>query len=336
MRVRRIVIAGTAAMAMSGVLGMAPAAWASSAPVPAWTQQHPAASPPARRDAAIAYDAATGTVVLFGGNSTQSHSNLGDTWTWDGTTWTQQHPAASPPVREGAPMAYDAATRTVVLFGGFNKHHWLGDTWTWNGTTWARQHPATSPPVREDASMAYDAATGTVVLFGGIHNDQFQLLADTWTWDGTTWTRQHPAAHPQQRAYAAMAYDAAGGTVVLFGGLGHAAIFGDTWTWDGTTWTKQAPATSPPARSDAAMAYDAATGTAVLFGGCCSTPDGGSFAGTQTWDGTTWASQHPATHPPGRDDPAMAYDAATGTVVLFGGWSVSHHIFGDTWTWGSP
>ncbi len=63
-------------------------------------------------------------------------------------------------------MAYDAATGTVVLFGGGGRRP-VGDTWTWDGTTWTQQHPATSPPVRCGTSMAYDAATGTVVLFGG-------------------------------------------------------------------------------------------------------------------------------------------------------------------------
>ena len=64
----------------------------------------------------MAYDPATGTVVLFGG--TGHGALLGDTWTWNGTTWTQQTPATSPPARESASMAYDAATGTVVLFGG--------------------------------------------------------------------------------------------------------------------------------------------------------------------------------------------------------------------------
>ena len=30
----------------------------------------------------------------------------------------------------------------------------------------------------------------------------------------------------------------------------------------------------------------------------------------------------------------MAYDAATGTVVLFGGGAPNGGVFGDTWTWG--
>jgi hypothetical protein len=96
-------------------------------------------------------------------------------------TWTQQTPATSPPVRDAAAMAYDAATGTVVLFGGGQGRAGnLSDTWTWNGTTWTRQTPATHPAARFDAAMAYDAATGTVILFGG--SGSKGPLADTWTW----------------------------------------------------------------------------------------------------------------------------------------------------------
>jgi hypothetical protein len=80
----------------------------------------------------MAYDRATGTVVLFGG-ADHFHRALGDTWTWDGSTWTKQHPATSPDPRDGASMAYHAATGTVVLFGGVYSDGTgvYDDTWTW-------------------------------------------------------------------------------------------------------------------------------------------------------------------------------------------------------------
>jgi hypothetical protein len=59
----------------------------------------------------MAYDAATGTVVLFGGQSWSSECVFGDTWTWDGTTWTEQAPATRPSARGEGAMAYDAAVR---------------------------------------------------------------------------------------------------------------------------------------------------------------------------------------------------------------------------------
>ena len=316
MKVSRIMIAGAAALTASGVLGMAPlAAQASPTVAATWTKQAPATKPPGLFLASMAYDAATGTAVLFGGETTREVF-YGGTWTWNGTTWTHQHPVTRPPA-ENAAMAYDAATRTVVLFGD-------GSTWTWDGTTWTEQHPAASPPAQGGA-MAYDAATGTVVLFGN----------DTWTWDGTTWTEQHPAASPPAQG-GAMAYDAATGTVVLLNGPNRrTGAPGGTWTWDGTTWTEQHPAASPPGRFGASMAYDAATGTVVLFGGL-NRKGSLAFNGTWTWDGTTWTKQAPATSPPARWGAAMTYDAATGNVVMFGGVDprLGGPVYRGTWTWG--
>ena len=131
----RTLRAGAAAQAAVGLLGAVPPAVASaSAQAPDWTKHLPAVHPPAEAGAAMAYDAATGTVVLFGGNG-----NSSGTWTWDGTTWTEQHPAVHPPARDFAAMAHDAATGTVVLFGGNSlgavPEHLFADTWTWDGTT---------------------------------------------------------------------------------------------------------------------------------------------------------------------------------------------------------
>src|SRR5258708_38528351 len=76
-----------------------------------------------------------------------------------GLNWTKRAPATSPPARWRAPMAYDAATVNVVLFGGIGKTGLLGGTGTWNGSTWTKQAPATRPPAREGAPLAYDGAT---------------------------------------------------------------------------------------------------------------------------------------------------------------------------------
>jgi len=253
--------------------------------------------------------------------------------------WTEQAPAVSPSARAWPSMAYDAATGTVVLFGGWDGTSRVSDTWTWNGATWTKQAPAVHPFARFGGAMAYDAATGTVVLFGGYGYGKADIFfGDTWTWNGTTWTEQHPATSPPGRWGAAMAYDAATGTVVLFGGNGQRGYLGDTWTWDGTTWTNQAPATSPPTRTFAYMTYDAATGTAVLFGGYDQA--GCLFGDTWTWDGRTWTKQAPATSPRARAEGAMAYDAATGTAVLFGGYDQTGgcarrpQYLAQTWTWG--
>jgi hypothetical protein len=128
----------------------------------------------------MAADPVNGHVVLFSGGSA---TMLDDTWTWDGSTWTQQHPATSPPGRVYAVMAADPAAADLVLFGGQNNTgNIVGDTWTWDGTTWTQQSPPTSPSARQWAQMSTDPA-GRVVLFGGLDTtaqQQITVLADTW------------------------------------------------------------------------------------------------------------------------------------------------------------
>src|SRR5437773_2235475 len=76
-----------------------------------------------------------------------------------------------------------------------------------------------APSPRIFTGLAYDAGHGQTVLFGGW--DGFPYLGDTWTWDGADWTRRDPApsSTPQPRYGMGMAYDAAHGQVVLFGGF---------------------------------------------------------------------------------------------------------------------
>ncbi|MHB8263095.1 MAG: hypothetical protein ACYDGY_05020, partial [Acidimicrobiales bacterium] len=180
------------------------------------------------------------------------------TWTWNGATWTQQHPAKSPPALFGGSMAYDSATRQVVLFGGSSSDQLLNATWAWNGATWIDRSARTAiPPARLNASMAYDSATRQVVLFGGAVSNSSSssdtgLLNDTWTWNGSGWTEQYPGtgtsanrstsaptllpptssqpvAYPSVRDSAPMAYDSATRQVVLFGGYDYVSYISSTW-----------------------------------------------------------------------------------------------------------
>jgi hypothetical protein len=217
----------------------------------------------------MAYDPVIGTMVLFGGSG--ASSDLNDTWTFNGTTWTHLSPATSPRARDGAAMAYDPATGNIVLFGGEANSVNLSDTWSFNGTTWDRLSPAPSPPARWDASMAYDAATQDLVLFGG--SGASSDLSDTWTFKGTTWEQLSPATSPPARDSAFMDYDPVTGNVVLFGGSTAGSDLSDTWTFNATTWTQLSPPASPLARDSGSMAYDPVTGKMVLFGGEANSAD---------------------------------------------------------------
>lgn len=196
---RRIPRAAALVIAVAlAALGVPGAALAGPDVAPNWVQQSPATFPHASlTGAAMAYDARNGTVVMFGGESDAGLSNA--TWTWNGSTWTRQHPGQSPPARVYASMAYDPANGTVVLFGGDGgANGLLGDTWVWNGSRWGREFPKPSPSPRFQASMAFDAATGTMVLFGG-SNKTDEPIGGTWTFNGGTWTKQAPATSPPAR-----------------------------------------------------------------------------------------------------------------------------------------
>ena len=54
-----------------------------------WTQVMTSGAPPTRTEANMAYDATRRTIVLFGGDGANGFW-LGDTWTWNGSAWTQR------------------------------------------------------------------------------------------------------------------------------------------------------------------------------------------------------------------------------------------------------
>jgi len=222
-------------------------------------------------------------VVVFGG--TGAGGRIADTWTWDRRGWTLQHPAASPPTRAYAQMAYEGATRTVLLFGGNDGTNDLGDTWSWNGSQWTRLSPAAAPPARQLGGMAYDPLLRRVVLFGGSTSSALAGANDTWSWDGVTWQQLAPKVSPPKRSEITMVYDPAIGRLVFFGGLdfSHSGLFTqDLWTFDGLTWTQITDPGAPAPRAGYGLAYDAALHQLVLT---CGSGIGGDLNDTWLWDG---------------------------------------------------
>jgi len=254
-----------------------------------WTLHSPTRSPSARTGASMVFDPATSQLLLFGGSATTGTGFSNQTWTWNGSNWTQLHPATSPPGREDQQMAYDAATRTVILFAGFHGTGYWDDTWSWNGATWTRLSPATSPAGRDSAAFVYDPATSQMILFGGFRGTGF-APGDTWTWNGTTWTQLSPAHSPGIDVFARQAaYDTASHQLLVFGGdTGHNIFLNTVWTWTGTDWTQLSPAMSPPPRAYGAMTFDSATGQVALFSGSENALK--SFPTTTwAWNGSTWS-----------------------------------------------
>ena len=289
-----------------------------------WTQRLAPFAPPARSLHAMAYDLLRGRTVLFGGSLDDGST----TWEWDGVIWTNSttnpHPAS--PFRSA--MAYDlAAGRTLLLQSVVsNTSPSAANLWSWDGSQWTNLTAATPirPTARMDTAMVYELARARTVVFGG---EDRTRRGDTWEWDGAGWR----TATPPARTSAALAFNPASGTALLFGGNGVDAQLHDSWSWRDGAWHFLQPANSPGARADCGVAQDTVRNVAVLFGGRAGTA---AFAETWEWNGANWNQRNTTGQPPARISPAMTFDAERGEVLLFGGYSVTPVVsFQDTWTW---
>lgn len=188
-------------------------------------------------------------------------------------------------------------------------------TFTWDGTGFTEVAGAAASPSPSRRGFAYasDRARGKVVLFGGERRSKFNL-ADTWEWNGTSWTNVSPPAGapaPSPRVNAQMTFDTKNNKVLLYGGANNATTLNDLWSWDGTAWTElaQVAATKPPVGYGAGnvFTFDESRGVAVLV------------AGTTIWEwnGSDWRSAGGA---PG-EAPVAAYDPTRGGVLLMGSWN---------------
>jgi cysteine-rich repeat protein len=224
-----------------------------------WSQPASAASTPDRDVTHLAYDTRHHVTVMFGGATGFSViTTYNDTWTWNGTTWSQQLVANPPAPRYNGGFAYDTARGVAVLFGGQDTSAVFGDTWEWDGTTWT-QRMVPGPAARSGHAMAYDPVRRKIVMFGGAG------FADTWEYDGA-WTQVAPAASPPPRTGLVMAYDPRRARVVAFGGSAPGSYLADAWEYDGQSWSQRMPVAQINARVQSPLAQDV-TGKLLLFGG---------------------------------------------------------------------
>ena len=308
-----------------------------------WTVGEPKGpKPPARAVGLTIYDPDRERVVLVGGLS-RLGAPLNDTWLWDGVEWTSVDTKSVAPkitslsVRDYQ-WVYDTARKCVLLLAPtgarFSTYLFDGTAWTFVATP--------SPPFRSESALVWDDANHAALLFGGRTANGTEL-ADTWRWDGTSWTNVSPAISPAPRTLRAagrMEFDPAHGNVVLFGGYSKAtnAPLADTWTWNGatSTWSKAATTPqAPAARYRALIAYDPQRKAIVLSGGG-QNPDGSNgLSDTWVWDGSKWNLTGVYAAPPTRRDASFVYDPAALRGVLFGGRSGASGgtDLGDSWLW---
>lgn len=274
-----------------------------------WTRKAPASHPDRLFAPCMAFDAARGVTVLFGGRR-EDDSFSNETWTWDGSNWTKLNPPVKPPARYKAQMVYDAGRQVVVLFGGSDGIA-KNDTWEWNGSTWTQRTLSPRPSPRHSFGLAYDSGRSVVVLFGGSTGS-----SETWEYNGAGWSQRYPPSDPGATTECEMCYDAARSKILMLRG-----DTCETWVYDGANWTRLAPATTPllwPASWK--MAYDGNRARVVAVAqynniGGSNSP----YSETWEWDGVDWLQRSPANSPVRRSYFGCAYDTIREETVIFGG-----------------
>jgi len=286
--------------------------WLYSASSNSWSQGPAApAALKARSGAAMAYDPAIGKLVLFGGAGTE-WPPYGDTWYFNGTSWTQG-PSAPPAMggRVGAGMVYDDALGKLVLFAGSGTKAY-NDTWLFNGTSWTAG-PASPAGLdsRVFFPMSYDQTVGKVIVAGG------DGALDTWSFDGTSWTPgpDMPAdLGPMDRFR--MVYDPQLGANVLFGGIGPAAVHGVGWLFRPAiaSWIQMGSGDYKPSnRMDGQMVWVPTRDAIMLVGGESDQNDGVPFNDTIFFRDVP--PQQPLTLSPTNPSKADAVTATPGAQI---------------------
>lgn len=299
-----------------------------------WQLAAPSAAPSARGDAGMAFHPPSGNVLLFGGSTGFVASN--QTWSFDGTNWSQLQPLASPPAAAGMELVHDALRGVVVMYGGVNTSPFGGasvdQTWEFDGATWTQRSTVVTPGGLGHYGACFDLLRARLVLYGGTPDTFFPIAANgTWEYDGTNWAQVATTASPGPLERPAMCYHLGIGRTVLFGGIDPQTGGVDTtWLYDGTTWTA-APivGSRPAARTGAAMVYDSDRQVCVLTGGL-DPNTGNPLLDTWEFDGVAWRPV--PTAPSARFAAGLAYQESTRRVVLFGGaHPLNGSLLGDTW-----
>jgi hypothetical protein len=339
---RSVAAAAIAASVVSG-LAVIPA---SASNAYAWTEVQSQSSPAGRYGAASVFNPDAGKLVIFGGDiANGGRIGSDELWEFDAIakTWTRRNPASStaawPESRRFAAMTYDTLRHVVLMYGGADPYTTgdLSDLWAWNSAagTWTQMRPAATPPVRHQSGMTFDSQRNVAVVFGGAIQGDNVVTGDTWEWNSAagpdgTWIQTSGPASPSPRRDLRLAFDAARGRVVLFGGASMTCVsqpsgticsdteYNDMWEYTVGGWTEIMANNQPPVRQGEFMEYAPDLGGVLVWSG---DHDANYYLQDDTWlwNGSTWTQLAATGTPPGRWWPAGGYDVRHSQAVFFGG-----------------
>lgn len=255
-----------------------------------WKELHPAASPSARAQYAMAYDPQLGEIVLYGGCTfcgAPGYSPVHDTWAFNGITWHKLESQQLPTYEPNPLLAWDTAAHTLELLAPppgrgssplngvftpndvFGRWVWRTSGWKWDGTTpGPAQFIQASAFVPEPGSTAmlyftYEPYAGSCPLGErpGNHGCGWDptglTYSQTWTWSGSAFSKEHPKRAPLSSQ--AVTADPRVGRVIAVDGS-------RVWEWTGATWHAVLSKVPSLSLGDITAAYDPAIGDVIVWG----------------------------------------------------------------------
>ena len=242
----------------------------------------------------------------------------------------------APSPRVDGAVAYDPAGKRIFMFGGQDNTGFKNDLWSYSLTDqrWAKLSPSGGIPApRHGHIFVFDSMRRRVILYGG---QGAGFFSDVWALDIATMAWRLIGADtgtPARRYGHSGIYEPGRDRIVISHGFA-SGRFDDTWAFSlaNNTWTNLSPASGRPLRRCLHHAvYDQANGEMLLYGGCSS--GSGPCPQADLWAfnllTNTWQERTPRPSPAGREHYGVAFDAARGKMVVFGG--SGGGLLADTW-----
>jgi hypothetical protein len=136
----------------------------------------------------LAFDPVTSSMVAvgFGNVISPEVGAVTQTWTWDGTAWTQLVTARAPTAYVILGLGWDPITSSLLLFAEGPTTPLPLLRWEWTGTDWTALPPMTGPSIIEGLLTGVD--TGSLLLVGEMSAAPGAAIPlRVWSWTGKAW-----------------------------------------------------------------------------------------------------------------------------------------------------
>lgn len=114
--------------------------------------------------AALVYDAEQQETLMVVKRFFGNNSEFVETWSFDGTSWTEKTPITVPPAGSWISLCYDASLEKVVMI--LRENASIFHTWTWDGANWSEIQTDEVDIDPIEGHLLYDGRTNSTIYLG--------------------------------------------------------------------------------------------------------------------------------------------------------------------------